>query len=81
MEFKQLLKIVGKNIKELRENNKLSQKTFSIIISVDKSFFIKVENGKTNLSIGYLKKVAKGLKVPTSNLFKLKNKFTIKSVS
>ena len=70
MEFKQLLKITGKNVKKFRKKNKLSQKEFSNIIRIDKSFLSNVENGKSNLSIGYLQKIAKGLKVPVSALFK-----------
>ncbi len=61
---------LGSNIIKLRLKNNLSQKKLSRIIRIDKSFLCKVENGKTNLSFGYLLKIAKGLKVPISTLFK-----------
>ena len=45
---------LGSNIIKLRLKNNLSQKKLSRIIRIDKSFLCKVENGKTNLSFGYL---------------------------
>ena len=52
----------------------MSQKDFSNLIKINKSFLSKVEGGKSNVSLRYLIKIAKGLRIPLGYLFKIKTK-------
>jgi transcriptional regulator with XRE-family HTH domain len=61
---------LGNRIKELRSNIGLSQKKFALKIGMDRTYYSSVENGKRNISIVNLKKIADGLEVSLSELFK-----------
>lgn len=64
-------KNLGNKIKEIRINKtKLSQEKFALQIDMDRTYLSDVEAGKRNISIDNLEKIAKGLGIPLSELFK-----------
>lgn len=63
-------KNVGERIRELRVQTGLSQEKFALKIGMDRTYFASVELGKRNISIVNLEKIAKGLGVSLSELFK-----------
>lgn len=62
---------LGKRIKYLRNNlTGLSQEKFALSINMDRTYFSSVENGKRNISIENLNKIAKGFNISLSELLK-----------
>ena len=61
---------LGKKIRELRIQKKLSQEKFSLQIDMDRTYLASVENGKRNISINNLFKIATGLNITLEELFK-----------
>lgn len=61
---------LGNRIKELRCKMGLSQEKFALKINMDRTYFSSVESGKRNISIVNIKKIADGLDVTLSELFK-----------
>ncbi len=59
----------GKRIKELREATGLSQEKFALKIGMDRTYYSSVENGKRNISLVNIKKIADGLGVSLHELF------------
>lgn len=62
--------LLGNRIKELRNKTGLSQEKFALKIGMDRTYFASVENGRRNISIVNIKKIADGLNVSLSELFK-----------
>ncbi len=63
-------KKIGERIKELRAKTGLSQEKFALKIGMDRTYFSSVEAGKRNISIVNLEKIANGLNLTLSELFK-----------
>ena len=61
---------LGKRIRELRTQTGLSQEKFALKIGMDRTYFASVESGKRNIAIRNIKKIADGLDVTLSELFK-----------
>ncbi len=61
---------LGKRIKELRNKTGLSQEKFALKINMDRTYFASVEAGKRNIAIVNIEKIANGLGVSLSELFK-----------
>lgn len=61
---------LGARIKELRNKKGLSQEKFALDIGMDRTYFASVEAGKRNIAIINIKKIADGLDVTLSELFK-----------
>lgn len=61
---------IGNRIKELRKHTGLSQEKFALKISMDRTYYASVENGKRNISIVNLEKIANGLGISLSELFR-----------
>ncbi len=61
---------LGNRIRELRQNTGLSQEKFALKIGMDRTYFASVEAGKRNIAIENIKKIADGLNVTLSDLFK-----------
>ena len=60
---------LGKRIKILRKDlTGLSQEKFALKINMDRTYFASVENGKRNISIENLNRIAKGLNMSISEL-------------
>jgi len=60
---------IGTRIKELRELNKLSQKDLSYSADLDRSYIASVENGKRNIAIVNIEKIAVALKISVKDFF------------
>ncbi|ONI47092.1 transcriptional regulator [Candidatus Epulonipiscium fishelsonii] len=65
-----IIEKLGIRIRELRQQTSLSQEKFALKIGMDRTYFTSVELGKRNISIINLEKIAKGLNVTLSELFK-----------
>lgn len=61
---------LGQRIKELRNATGLSQERFALQIEMDRTYFASVEAGCRNISICNIKKIADGLGVSLSDLFR-----------
>ena len=59
----------GKKVREIREEKKISQEKFALLIGMDRTYYSSVENGKRNISLKNINKIAIGLEVSLSNLF------------
>ena len=70
MENNTLLESIGKKIKSLRADTGLSQEKFAQKIGMDRMYFASVELGKRNISIVNIEKIANGLEISLSELFK-----------
>lgn len=62
-------KQLGERIKKLRNDAKLSQEKFALLIDMDRTYFASIENGKRNVSLRNIEKIAKGLNTTLSQLF------------
>lgn len=60
----------GERLKELRKRNGISQEKFAAQIGMDRTYYASVENGKRNLSLMNIKKIADGFQLTISELFK-----------
>ena len=61
---------IGNRIRELRTQTGLSQEKFAQKIGMDRTYFASVELGKRNISIVKIEKIANGLEISLSELFK-----------
>ena len=61
---------VGKRIRDLRNKKGLSQEKFAAKIGMDRTYFASIELGKRNVALKNIEKIANGLDVPLSDLFK-----------
>lgn len=69
---------IGRRIRELRLERKLSQEKFSFEAGLDRTYIASVERGKRNISIVNLEKIWKALGITagvffSSELFNCKN--------
>lgn len=62
------LSVLGNRIKELRQMKGLSQENFALLIEMDRTYYSAIENGKHNVTIQNLYKIAKGLDITLSDL-------------
>ena len=60
---------LGKRIQSLRKERDISQEKFALQIDMDRTYLASVEDGKRNISICNIKKIADGLNVSLSELF------------
>ena len=65
-----ITKEFGQRLKELRQETGLSQEKFAQKIGMDRTYFASVELGKRNISIVNIEKIANGLEISLSELFK-----------
>lgn len=63
-------KRLGKKIQELRKASGYSQEKFALSIDMDRTYFASVESGARNISIVNIEKIANGLDVSLSDLFR-----------
>ena len=59
----------GNRIRLLRNNLGLSQEKFAAKIGIDRTYYASVENGKRNISIENIKKIADGFNISFAELF------------
>ena len=60
---------IGTRIKELRELKNMSQKDLSFSADLDRSYIASVENGKRNISIINIEKIAIALDITLKEFF------------
>lgn len=60
---------VGKRIKELRNEQELSQEALGLKADVDRTYVTDVENGRRNVSVEILERLITALKVSFSEFF------------
>ncbi len=65
-----LLENFGKRLRDLRTKTGLSQEKFALKIGIDRTYYSSVEGGKRNVSLQNIKKIADGLGVSLSELFR-----------
>lgn len=65
-----ITKRFGERIKQLRQSKGISQEKFAISIDMDRTYYASVENGKRNISIVNIEKIAKGLDISLEELFR-----------
>lgn len=61
---------LGARIQALRKEAELSQEKFALLISMDRTYYASVEVGRRNISICNIEKIANGLGISLSELFK-----------
>jgi len=66
---KRLLRLLGKNIRKIRLQRKMSQEELALSCFIDQSYITKIEKSKVNPTIKTLYKIARKLKVKLSYLF------------
>ncbi|MBN2797198.1 MAG: helix-turn-helix transcriptional regulator [Clostridia bacterium] len=66
--MKDVNKIIGDNLKQLREERGYSLGTLADMVQVSKSMLFQIEKGETNPSVGTIWKIANGLRVSFTSL-------------
>ena len=61
--------LVGKRVKELRNNMGISQEELADMVCLDRTYITSVERGKRNISIVNVEKLAKALQVSLAEFF------------
>ena len=61
---------IGKRLKELRNEKGLSQEKFSFICELDRTYIARIGQGKRNVSIANIEKIAKALDMSVYQFFK-----------
>ncbi len=59
----------GKKIRNIREKKGLSQEKFALLIGMDRTYYASVENGKRNIALKNIKKIADGFQISLKDLF------------
>ncbi len=60
---------IGQRIKELREQNNISQKDLAYTSDIDRSYIASVESGKRNISIVNIEKISLAMEVSVQEFF------------
>ena len=60
---------IGARIRELRKEQKLSQEYLAFLCDLDRTYIGSVENGKRNISIENIEKIARALKISLQDFF------------
>jgi transcriptional regulator with XRE-family HTH domain len=61
---------IGQRLKELRIKKSLSQEKFSFICELDRTYIASIEQGKRNVSIANIEKIAKALDMSVFDFFR-----------
>lgn len=68
-EGREELRLLGRRIRELREQRGFSQEAFAEEIELDRAYYGGVERGERNVAALNLIRIARGLEVPVGELF------------
>jgi transcriptional regulator with XRE-family HTH domain len=60
----------GKRIKQLRQENELSQEALAHLAELDRTYIPSIEKGERNVSIEVIQKLSKAFKIKISELLK-----------
>lgn len=66
---------IGQRINELREQAAMSQKDLAYAADLDRSYIASIENGKRNVSIVNIEKIAQALSITLKDFFNDNDKF------
>lgn len=70
MNMTQISKKLGQNIKQIRLRRKMSQGDICRALDMDRSYMSAIENGKKNITIQQLERLAQALDVSVDKLLK-----------
>jgi transcriptional regulator with XRE-family HTH domain len=70
MDDQRYLELLGKRIQKLRKAKKLSQVQLAERLDTQHTQVGRIERGEVNTSIGFLRKIAKELKISVSDLLR-----------
>ena len=65
-----LLKELGENLRRIRESKQMTQEALAYEAGFSRSYYTEVENGKRNISIINIKKLADVLGISLTEIFK-----------
>lgn len=65
-----IMQSFGQRVQQLRKEKNLSQEKFALSIEMDRTYFASVEAGRRNISLCNIEKIANGLGISISELFK-----------
>ena len=68
--MEKISKKLGINIKKIRAKKKMSQGNLCRKSNIDRGYMSAIENGKNNITIGTLAKIAEALEVSPDKLLK-----------
>jgi len=60
----------GEKCREIRQKANISQEKFALQIGMDRTYYSSVENGKRNISIKNIEKIANGFGITIEELLK-----------
>lgn len=60
----------GKRVKQLRQENKLSQEALAHLADLDRTYIPSIEKGERNVSLEVIQKLSKAFKIKISELLK-----------
>jgi transcriptional regulator with XRE-family HTH domain len=60
----------GKRVKQLRQENKLSQEALAHLADLDRTYIPSIEKGERNVSLEVIQKLSKAFKIEISELLK-----------
>ena len=69
---KKYLKAFGARVRALRKAAGFSQEDFALEIGLDRTYMGGVERGERNLALLNIRKIARGLNLPESELFNMR---------
>lgn len=69
-----ILKKLGERIKQLRKEAKISQEKLAELAGLDRTYINSVENGRRNISIINIEKIACAFEIEIYQLFTWKDK-------
>ncbi|NTW33660.1 MAG: helix-turn-helix transcriptional regulator [Bacteroidetes bacterium] len=61
---------IGQRLRDLRKQKGLSQEKFSFICELDRTYIASIEQGKRNVSIANIEKIAKAFHMSVYDFFK-----------
>lgn len=59
----------GNRVRALRTQANLSQEKFALLIEMDRTYLASLENGKRNVSLENIYKIARGFNITMEQLF------------
>ena len=65
-----LRKQFGKRVKQLRQENELSQEALAHLAELDRTYIPSIEKGERNVSLEVIQKLSKAFKIKISELLK-----------
>lgn len=60
----------GKRVKQLRQENELSQEALAHLAELDRTYIPSIEKGERNVSLEVIQKLSKAYKIKISELLK-----------